>query len=55
MCVLTMLKISEINGTEEIGLVTPSPGICGATHYLYTCDWWSFEIDYDGWRMKLVE
>ena len=26
MCVLTMLKISENNGTEEIGLVTPTPG-----------------------------
>ena len=25
MCVLTMLKISENNGTEEIGLVTPTP------------------------------
>ena len=27
MCVLTMLKISENNGTEEIGLVTPTPGL----------------------------
>ena len=25
-CVLTMLKISENNRTEEIGLVTPTPG-----------------------------
>ena len=25
MCVLTMLKISENNGTGEIGLVTPTP------------------------------
>ena len=25
MCVLTMLKISENNGTDEIGLVTPTP------------------------------
>ena len=26
MCLLTMLKNSENNGTEEIGLVTPHPG-----------------------------
>ena len=26
MCALTMLKISENNGAEEIGLVTPTPG-----------------------------
>ena len=26
MSVLTMLKISENNGMEEIGLVTPTPG-----------------------------
>ena len=25
MCVLTTLKNSENNGTEEIGLVTPTP------------------------------
>ena len=25
MCVLTVLKYSENNGTEEIGLVTPTP------------------------------
>ena len=27
MCGLTMLKKSENNGTEEIGLVTPTPGL----------------------------
>ena len=26
MCVLVMLKNGENNGTEEIGLVTPTPG-----------------------------
>ena len=31
MCVLTTLKILENNGTEEIGLVTPTPG--GLLHY----------------------
>ena len=29
MRALTMLKKSENNGTEEIGLVTPTPGIGG--------------------------
>ena len=29
MCVLTMLKISENNGPEEIGLVTPTPDVAG--------------------------
>ena len=27
MCVLTILKNSENNGTQEIGLVTPTPGL----------------------------
>ena len=29
MCVLTMSKISDNNGTEVIGLVTPTPDVSG--------------------------
>ena len=31
-CVLILLKNSENNGTEEIGLVTPTPGVAAAIY-----------------------